>query len=291
MTADTTTSEKPVYLTEGVPPKGLERVRLAVPDAAVPLLVKARAKRKLRKPEVLAQAREEMTWLLDAVRTPEEIEAVSRRYVEQDTWRSELRWHYKMIDFQPVEGADNLARARKLGRGVIISFLHHGQYEGAMASVAHAEAPIHIAISPEMIGPEAPAFLRQHVRAGLVGGNTGVNVGAGANILVEQLAAGRALAIATDVPGKAPVRFLGKDRRGSSGAARLAIGVNAPIVVMTAHHENGTIGLKLGEAIEPRDFADHDALLGHLMAAQEDAVLAWPEGYHHPTMRWGTLEG
>ena len=84
MTAEQTT-EKPIYLTEGVPPRGLERVRLAIPDAAVPALVKARAKRRLRRPEVLEQARTEMTWLLDAVRTPEEIEAIAQRYVEQDT--------------------------------------------------------------------------------------------------------------------------------------------------------------------------------------------------------------
>ena len=46
-------------------------------------------------------------------------------------------------------------------------------------------------------------------------------------------------------------------------------------------------GTSLGDPIEPRDFADPDDLLRHLVAAQEESVLAWPEGYHQPTLRWG----
>lgn len=284
------TTEKSAFITGGEPPRGMERVRLAVPDALVPTLVRLRIKRKLARGVAVEKAREEMAWLLDGVRTPEQIDDAALAYVERDTWRSELRWHPALVNYQEVEGTAHLTRARKLGRGVVISFLHHGHYEGAMASIAHAEAPIHIAISPDMIGPDAPTFLRQHVRTGIQGGNTGVNVGGGANVLVEQLLAGHALAIASDVPGKTPVTFLGKERRGSSGAARLAQGTNSPVVVMTAHQEAGTVGLRLSEPIEPRDFADQDALLAHLIAAQEDAVLAWPAGYHQPRLRWGRTE-
>lgn len=285
-----TTPAKSALITVGEKPRGMERVRLAVPDAAVPAIVRARVKRKLAKGTALEKAREEMAWLLDGVRTPAEIEEAARAYVERDTWRSELRWHPKLVNHQHVDGAEHLTRARKLGRGVVISFLHHGHYEGAMPSIAHAEAPIHIAISPDMIGPDAPTFLRQHVRTGIQGGNTGVNVGAGANVLVEQLLAGHALAIASDVPGSTPVTFLGKERRGSSGAARLAQGTNSPVVIMTAHQEGGVVGLRFREPVEPRDFADQDALLAHLISSQEEAVLAWPAGYHQPRLRWGRTE-
>lgn len=279
------------YITpaQAIAPTAKDRVRLAVPDALVPAVVKARTAVKKRRGTAVEQARAEMEFLLSEVADAAEIEAVTQRYVERDTWRSELRWHPKMICHQPVHGVENLAAARAEGRGVVISFLHHGHYEGAVAAVGAAEKPILIALSPDMCGPEAPAFLRQHVRTGLTTGCRGVNVAGGAGLLAQVLTGGDVLAIATDVPGRTPVEFLGKERYGSSGAARLAQGTNSPVVVMTAHcSAGGELSLKLGEPIEPSGFASPDALVVHLLQAQEDAIRAWPEGYHHPTMRWGT---
>lgn len=271
-----------------IPPTAKERLRLAVPDTIVPAFVRARTRLKMRGDAAIAQARSEMDFLLSEVADAAEIEAVAQRYVERDTWRSELRWHPKMVCYQPVDGVDNLAAARATGRGVVISFLHHGHYEGAVASVSHADEPIHIAVSPDMVGPDAPSFLRQHVRTGIVTGGIGVNVAGGAALLGGLLAQGNVLAVATDVPGKMPVTFLGKERFGSSGSARLATGTNSLVVVMTAHLDDGKLNLRLSEAIEPRDFATPEELVTHLLHAQEDAVRSWPEGYHHPTMRWGT---
>lgn len=280
------------FLSEPVPPNAKERLRSAVPDSLVPALVRARTRRKLRSPQTVAAAREEMAWLLDAVADPAEVERATLAYLERDTWRSELRWHPRMIIGLPVEGVEHLQRAHALGRGVVLSFLHHGHYEATTPAIsAAADLPLHIAISPEMVGPTAPAFLRQHVRVGLHGRSTGVNVGAGAGVLVDVLTGGGILAIATDVPGRTPVRFLGKDRRGSSGAARIAAGTNSPVIVLTAHQEDGQLGLRLAEAVEPRDFESPDALLTHLLAAQEPAITAWPEGYHQPRLRWGTTDG
>ncbi|CAB4718406.1 MAG: hypothetical protein F2667_09595 [Actinobacteria bacterium] len=279
---------KPTFLTVPEPARGLERVRLAVPDPLVDTVVGARVWRKRRKPDVVAAARLEMDFLLSEVSTPAEIDAVTQRYLARETYRSELRYHPKIIGEQPVDGVDRLRAARRAGRGVVISFLHHGHYEGATASVGKAEAPIHIAISEDMIGADAPAFLRQHVRVGLRSGNTGVNAAAGAGVLAKVLTDGHVMAIATDVPGRTPLHFLGRDRLGSSGAARLARGTNSLVVVMTAHCDSdGALSLSIGEPIEPLDFASHDELLAELLRAQEPAILAWPEGYHLPRLRWG----
>ncbi|MCW2816649.1 MAG: hypothetical protein JWN84_4104 [Nocardioides sp.] len=272
-----------------IPPTPRERLRLAVPDALVPAVVRARVRTKNRRSGPLETARAEMGFLLSEVAGDTEIEEVAQRYVERDTWRSELRWHPRMICHQPVEGIAHLRTARATGRGVVISFLHHGHYEGAVASVSAADAPIHIALAPEMCGPDAPSFLRQHVRTGSSTGGIGVNVAGGAGVLAGLLLEGNTLAVATDVPGKMPVDFLGKKRYGSSGAARLAAGTNSLVVVMTAHRSaDGSLGLALREPIEPSDFATPEELVIHLLHAQEDAVRAWPEGYHHPTLRWGT---
>jgi len=269
------------------PPRGLDHVRLAVPDAAVPAVAGARAWLKRRRGG-LELARREMDYLLSEVADADEIALAARRFVRRDALRSELRWHPKLICHQPVRGVEHLRAARAAGRGVVLSFLHHGHYEGAVASISAAEEPIYIALSPDMFGPEAPAFLRQHVRTGSTTGGIGVNAAGGAAVLAQVLLEGNVLAIATDVPGRTPVNFLGKERLGSSGAARLAAGTNSLVVIMTAHCDaDGRLSLELSEPLEPGDFAGPDELVTHLLQAQEPAIRAWPEGYHHPTMRWG----
>lgn len=266
------------------------RVRAAVPDAFVPAVVRARVSAKRRRSPARERARREMEWLIGAV-APDRVESAADAYLVRDVVRSEWRYHPRLISYQPVENAVALTKARATGRGVVVSFLHHGHYEGATASLAVADAPLGIVVSPEMLATDAPTFLRQHVRAGTVTGNHPVDAGLGGKELGGRLAKGEALAIATDVPGRAKVPFLGRDRLGSSGAAKLAAATNSLVVTMHAHCEgDGSLWLSLGDPIEPRDFADADALLRHLVATQEESVLAWPEGYHQPTLRWGTEE-
>ena len=264
-----------------------DAVRRAVPDVLVPAVVAARLYRRRRDPARLADARREMEHLVGGVASEEELARASRAYVDRDVWRSELRWHPRLISYQPVEGVAHLRDAHGRGRGVVISFLHHGHYEGATASVGHAYEPIDVLVSPEMLAPDAPAFLRQHVRAGTISGNVSVDATEGTGAILARLQAGRVLAIATDVPGRSPVTFLDKPRVGSSGAARLATAANSPVVAMSAHCDDGRLWLSLSEPVEPSDFATPEDLLGTLLDLQEPHVTAWPEGYHTPTMRWG----
>lgn len=266
------------------------RARAAVPDVLVKPVVRGRLAAKSRRPEPMQKALREMEFLLGAV-APERVEEAARRYVVRDTMRSEMRYHPRMVCHQPVENVGALTRARATGRGVVVSFLHHGHYEGTTASLAVADAPLGIVVSPEMLAADAPTFLRQHVVAGTSTGNYPVDAGLGGKELARRLAAGEALAIATDVPGTAVVPFLGRDRRGSQGAAQLASATNSLVVTMHAHCESdGRMWITLGDPIEPRDFAAPEELLRHLVGTQEAPVLAWPEGYHQPTLRWGLPE-
>lgn len=263
------------------------RARAAVPDMIVPAVVRGRLWAKRRRTGPLERARVEMEHLLGAV-APERVDPAATAYVVRDVMRSEMRYHPRLVTRQDVENAEALTRARSTGRGVVVSFLHHGHYEGTTAALALADAPLGIVVSPEMLAPEAPAFLRQHLRTGTSTGNWTVDAGLGGRELAGRLARGEALAIATDVPGTSVVPFLGRDRRGSSGAARLAAATNSLVVTMHAHcGSDGKQWVSLGNPIEPRDFADADALLRHLVSTQEAPVLAWPEAYHQPSLRWG----
>lgn len=266
------------------------RVRAALPDAFVPAVVRARLWAKRRRPGPMERARVEMQYLLGAVAS-ERVEPAAAAYVVRDVMRSEMRYHPRLVVRQDVENAVVLTRARSTGRGVVVSFLHHGHYEGTTAALALADAPFGIVVSPEMLAPDAPTFLRQHVRAGTSTGNQTVDAGLGGKELAARLSRGETLAIATDVPGTSVVPFLGRDRRGSSGAARLAAATNSLVVTLHAHCESdGRQWVRVGEAIEPRDFPDAEELLRHLVSTQEGPVLAWPEAYHQPSMRWGEPE-
>ncbi|MDN4162491.1 hypothetical protein [Nocardioides abyssi] len=265
--------------------------RRHIPDAAVPAVTRARLTRARKNQDRLARAHREMEFLLGGACTPAEVDRAAERYVERDILRSELRWHPNLITFQEVEGVEHLVAARKRGRGVVISFLHHGHYEGAVASVCRADRPLLVVVSPEMLAPDAPEFLKQHVRTGTVSGGRPLDATVGAKGMLKALHDGNVLAIASDVPGRTPIRFLGVDRLGSFGAARLAAGAGCPVVSMTAHPDaDGKPYLRLSEPLEPGDFASPDDLLLEMVQLQEAPALAWPEAYHQPTLRWGAVQ-
>lgn len=263
------------------------RVRSAVPARLVPSVVEARTWARRQQEGWLEQARREMEFLVGSI-DPGAVEAAAHRYLRRDVMRSELRYHPELIVRQPVVNAGALTRARRAGRGVVVSFLHHGHYEGAMAALATADAPFMCVAASLTSAPDAPAFLRQNARVYSWTGNAVVDVGEGSARLAARLREAQVLALATDIPGSSEVGFLGRRRLGSAGAARLAHQTNSLVVPLHSHCESdGRLWLSLSDPVEPRDFTGVAPLLQHLVSAQEPSVQAWPEGYYQPTKRWG----
>ena len=64
------------------------------------------------RPEVRADARKEMWFLLEHVEPLPDIDGVARRYVEQMIWRSELRWHPHLVVNVRWMGLEHLAAAQ-----------------------------------------------------------------------------------------------------------------------------------------------------------------------------------
>jgi hypothetical protein len=93
--------------------------------------------------------------------------------------------------------------------------------------------------------------------------------------LLEIIARGGHLALAVDVPGSHPVRFLGKDARIRSGAVRLALAADVPIVPVRGGFRHGRPVAIVGAPIAPR--ADAEGLLAEVLAAVEAPLLARPE--------------
>jgi lauroyl/myristoyl acyltransferase len=264
-------------------------VRRGTPQSVVPLIVRLRTRRALADPAMLADAREQMRFLLERTRPDADIEAHAREYVELWMRRAELRWRHKMVCSQPVDGLEHLLVARDLGRGVLVNFMHHAQYEGAFSSIAGLGVPSEVILHPNMLKPDAPEHMKQRVRVGTYlcqPHSTEI----GMQGISDLVAAGKVVTIASDAPGSAEVTFAGRRLKGSSGAARIAVALGAPVVVLTTRRVDGEPRLQLSEPLLPADFDDAESLLAEMVRRHEEAILAWPAAADNPISRWAPVE-
>jgi lauroyl/myristoyl acyltransferase len=264
-------------------------LRGRIPRALVPFMVAARFRVAWSRSSMRDDARAQMHFLLEHTRPDADLEAVARAYVRNQIWRGELRWHPEMITRLRVAGIEHLIEARERGRGVMLNFVHHGHYDGAFPSMARLGVQCHMVVYPYMLDDRAPGWLRQHVRVASIGGGVVVSAGAGTDGITALLRRGEVVAIASDVPGRTPLRFVGRDVLGSSGAARLAATTNSPVVVMTFDRDEKGPLVRLHEPLEPERYDAPMALLGQMLAIHESALVRWPEWTDLPLSRWGSV--
>ena len=267
----------------------LARLRGRVPRALVPLVVAARFRVAWSRTAVRVDARAQMRFLLEHTRPDADLDAVAREYVRYQLRRGELRWHPELITGLRVEGLEHLLAERARGRGVILNFVHHGYYDGAFPSLARLGARCHMVVYPYMLEDDAPLWLRQHVKVGTSGGGVAVSAAVGNDGITALLRRGETVAIASDVPGRTPLRFVGREVLGSFGAARLAADTGSPVVVMTSEEDRHGPVIRLHEPLEPERFGSPRALLGRMLEIHEAALVRWPEATDLPLSRWGTL--
>jgi lauroyl/myristoyl acyltransferase len=264
--------------------------RRRIPRALLPLVVALRARLAWSRAGVREDARAQMRFLLEKARPEADLESAAMAYVRRQVWRGELRWHPEMITQMRVEGMQHMRAAQSRGHGVMLNFMHHGSYEGALASVARLGAPADTIVYPYMLRPDAPRWLRQHIKVACWGGGRALSAEIGSLGMVDLLRQQRVVAVASDVPGRTLLPFAGRDVLGSSGAARIATDAGAPVVVMTSEEdENGTF-VRLHEPLDPASFESAQELLQQMLATHERAILQWPEATDLPLSRWGVAE-
>lgn len=267
------------------------RIRGRVPRVLVPSLVAARTRLAWRSEKVREDARAQMRFLLEHGRPDLDLETTSRAYVRYQALRGELRWHPEQITGLDVEGLDHLRDAQAQGRGVVLSFMHHAFFEGGFATLGRCGIPTEIVCHGYMLSDDAPGWLQQHVSIVVSGGAKPFAADRGADEMARVLREGGVLGIATDVPGRTPLRFAGRDVVGSFGAARLAASTGSPVVVMTSERgEDGSPRICLHEAFASESFPDPRKLLQAVVAVHEDAQLRWPEAVDIPLSRWTLRE-
>ena len=262
-------------------------VRRHTPSTALPALVAARFRVAWSRETVRADARAQMRFVLEHTRPDADLDEVARAYVRSQIWRGELRWHPETISHLRVEGLENLHAARDLGAGVVLNFTHHGQYDGGFPSLARHGFPCRMVVHPYMLEQTAETWLKQHVAVASSAGGVAVSAGIGTDGLTALLRSGHVVALASDVPGRTPVRFVGRDVLGSFGAARLAAATGAPVVVQTFDKDAQGPLLQLHEPLLPDRFDGPKPLLEAMLSLHEAALVRWPEWADHPQTRWG----
>ncbi|GAB2449338.1 hypothetical protein GCM10027062_33250 [Nocardioides hungaricus] len=270
--------------------KTVARLRARVPTPLLPALWDARARLAWRREAVREDAREQMRFLLEHSRPDADLDEVAHAYVRYQARRGELRWHPELLLGLRVEGMEHILAAKAQGTGVLLNFVHHGYYDGGFPSIARLGAPGHIVVYPYMLEPDAPLWLRQHVRIGSANGGTAVSAAIGTEGLVGLLEQNQVVAIASDVPGRTPIKLFGREVLGSFGAARLPMATGSPVVVMTSEEDGQGPYIRLHEPLQPGDFETPQELLEAMFAIHEEVVLRSPEAYDLPLSRWA-LDG
>ena len=256
----------------------------------LPVLLKIGRRRVAKRwedPEFRAAAEANMRFVLEFTDRADEIPQLAREYAEFDALRNYRRWRPKQLLRQRVEGIEWLTTKKDPNRGVVLSFVHHGQYDGLVASLAHAGAYVRGVVAPEAFDPNTPLQLRRHYQlCGIVPEAPLLSTAVGSKGMIETLNNGEILVIASDVAGRTPLTFLGRQITGSFGAARFAVEANAPVVLLTSHQEpDGSPFFRIHPPFEPSEFDGPAEVLAEMMRRHEPAVLEWPAAFDSPLGR------
>jgi lauroyl/myristoyl acyltransferase len=265
----------------------LQRVRGLIPLRLLPSLARRRADSLWLNEEFRTAQLAEMEFAHGHTDRAGEIEQVARGYTEFALLRDFRRWRPRHLARQPVHGAEWLTSRRDPDRGVLLSFVHHGQYDGLFPSLGRVGVAMQTVVAPEAFDPASPVQLRQHFKvAGMAPETTLVPTTIGTAGMIGLIEQRKIVAIASDVAGRTPIEFLGRTISTASGAARIAIETNAPVVLVTSHRQpSGRPSLTVHPPLEPGDFADPTELLQEMMRRHGEAVLAWPEAFDSPYSR------
>ncbi len=232
---------------------------------------------------------EAMEFLVGRTHRAGEVDELARRYAVQQALRNYMRYKPRQITRQPVRGIEHIVD-RDQARPMILSFCHHQRFDGMFASLKRAGADLTVLVIEEGLDKNAFKMLRQHMKVVAMGGRL-LPARGGTDALVAALEPGIVLCIASDVPGRTPVTFLGREVLGSFGAARAAVLANAPVTCVTSHQDGrGGNYLQVHPPMEPSDVEGPAELLDEIMRVQGEAVLAWPEALDFPLRRFGLPE-
>lgn len=220
-----------------------------------------------------------------------EVTALAKAHMVESAYRSALLWRPWDTGALQMLDAHHARDAMATGRGVVLSFLHHGPYVGLPVAVDRVGVHPYAPIAPFYFEDPVPGFRghrdRQHATC-LARGATTFNVAGGLRLMMDIVRSGRCLGIAPDLPGNLEVEVLGRRVLTAPGAAKLAQRSGALLVpiAMERHRGGPRARARMLPAIDPTDHETAESLQQALFDAHAPALLAWPEALEWPLERW-----
>ncbi len=267
-----------------------EYSKRVVPLRHIDAVVERRVGRLWDNEQYRAMQELQMRYLLEHTERADEVPELARKFAEYALMRTYLRWHPAQELHQPVRGIEWLTTNRDPDRSIILNFMHHGLYEGLFTSLRNAGAPITILGTPKLLGSETPTGLKQHMKL-VRKGNEYITATGGVDHIQAKVRPGMKMAIASDVPGRTEVTFLGRRVLASFGAALIANNTNSQVVIATSRRDDDGHGyIQIHEPLEPKSFTEPKDLLDEILRQHGEAVLAFPEAVDMPRARWGIVE-
>lgn len=269
--------------------RAAHQLRRLIPARLAATIVRRRTAQVMAIDWFREQQEAQMRHLLEFTERAAEVPELAWRYTEETMLKAHLSWHPRLVTGEPVRGIEWLTTKRDTSRPLVLSFIHHWRYEGIFKALKRRGVDLDILITPLWLDPTITPQLRHHLNIFASGGRMIPAIGGTAKF-AEMLKPGTVMAIASDVPGKTEVTFLGRRVRGSFGAARIATMTDSPVVLIRALRDETGSYFQIDPPLEPRDFDGPEALLDAVLQRHGEAVLAWPEVLDTPLSRFAPLD-
>ncbi|HEV3001381.1 MAG TPA: lysophospholipid acyltransferase family protein [Solirubrobacteraceae bacterium] len=270
------------------------RTRLRT-DQRVHALVPARLdlalhRRRARRRADLAAAEAAMEDVVGATPRAGEIPELARRYVDARAEREALLWRPSIFRPPHLAGEEHARAAESAPGGVVIVFGHLSSYVSVFAAVRAVLGPAYaVGSARHFLAADrgADALVIQRTRAVIVGlGHPFIPAPGSMEVLETALRAGRAVAIAFDVPGRTPVDLLGRRRFVAAGPSRLAARTDSTILPVITRNDGPRVEAEFRPPLRAQPGEEPAALEQRVADAFAPFVLDRPWSIQDPHDRW-----